>query len=171
MLPIAVDSGVDHRALYNFYTATMVDFIEKERSERSGVTESVGRVLVEGLVRALCCTGGGSDLGPAVYPPLLLLVRSLPLSLQGYLPILRALPINTHSALPHRILTLLIVLEHAPATFDGDLGPEWTDFFMSISDMNRTEQLEEVKTLVAGVWNGVGLRRGYGLLLQWFART
>lgn len=66
-LPKAEEEGVVSRTMLNFWSATLVDFVERLRNEK-GLGENVVKVLVEGFVQALACKRGGADFAVSLYP-------------------------------------------------------------------------------------------------------
>lgn len=110
MLPAAAQSS--HRTLLNFWSATLVEYIERIR--QGGIPDAVVKVLVEGLVTALNVTKSGSDYPTAIYPAVLILVRSVRLAPEPFSVLLDSLAVNQDVNIAHRLITLMIMLDNAP---------------------------------------------------------
>lgn len=106
----ALDENTIHRALLGFWTATLVDLLERSRTTR--VAEGVVKVLVEAFVTTLSRTNTGSEVNAAVYPPLVLLSRSVRLADGPFAAVVEALLTPATGANPsQRVLTLLVLLD------------------------------------------------------------
>lgn len=62
-LPAAAREGNIHPALLTFWTATMVDFLERVRHDQQGRSEELARVLTEGLLECLKSAQEDEQLG------------------------------------------------------------------------------------------------------------
>jgi hypothetical protein len=59
LLPLAKKDGNVHRTLLNFWSATLVDFVERIRGSKKETNEELVKVLTEGFFKAL--EAAGSD--------------------------------------------------------------------------------------------------------------
>ncbi|WRT69783.1 uncharacterized protein IL334_006774 [Kwoniella shivajii] len=134
MVEQAIKEKVVYRALLTFWTATMVDLLEGGNAGK-GVHEGLVKVMVEAFVIILSTPQGGEDVSAAVYPPLVLLTRSVTLAEEAFQAILYALLTPSSGANPsQRMLTLLVTLNDRPG-YNGGLGE------------NAAEHLSKVKQL------------------------
>ncbi|KAJ9119655.1 hypothetical protein QFC22_003365 [Naganishia vaughanmartiniae] len=170
MLAQAEQERAVHRALVNFWGTAILDFVERMRMEKNGIPEPVVKILVEGYIRALSCQHGGPDFAPAIYPSLLLCVRSVPLAAGPFTVILRALSVNRDVDIAHRLITLMIVLEQAPVEFvenkDRDLGEQLDQVLAG----NFKVGAAKVGILINGVRKKFGLVKSVDLLVAWMLR-
>jgi U3 small nucleolar RNA-associated protein 10 len=136
MVQTALEDNTVHRGLLAFWSATMVELIEGERAGE-GVSEGLVKVLVEAFVTILETPKAGQDVNvglsisfsdfhaygqAAVYPPLVLLIRSVRLADGVFLALLSALLSPSSGAEPtQRILTLLFILNERQ-DWEGGLG-------------------------------------------------
>lgn len=136
LVQAAIVEGTVHRGMLAFWSATMVELIESERSGK-GVSEALVKVLVEAFVGILEAPKAGPDVNvrnfspsprvslttqAAVYPPLILLSRSVRLADGPFLALLSALLTPSSGAQPsQRGLTLLFLLNERK-DWDQGLG-------------------------------------------------
>jgi U3 small nucleolar RNA-associated protein 10 len=124
---LALQEGVAHRALLAFWSASIIELLESGRNGK-GVKEGVVVALVEAFVEILYTPGAGQDVNvcrsmlwsswnyiadeqAAVYPPLILLTRTIRLADEPFQAILSALLTPGTGAIgTQRILTLLVLL-------------------------------------------------------------
>ena len=137
---LALQEGVAHRALLAFWSAAIIELLESGRNGK-GIKEGVVIPLVEAFVEVLSTSGAGQDVNvrplpfrstddsafvplphdcpwwqqtdvqAAVYPPLILLTRTVRLADEPFLAILSALLTPGTGAIgTQRILTLLVLL-------------------------------------------------------------
>lgn len=110
-LKTAHTEGCTHRALLAFWSATLVDLLERSRSA-GRVPEGVVKILVEAFVTLLSTPGVSAEVNAAVYPPLVLLTRTVRLADAPFAAILEALLTPSTGAAPsQRVLTLLVLLD------------------------------------------------------------
>lgn len=122
-LKTAHTEGCTHRALLAFWSATLVDLLERSRST-GRVPEGVVKILVEAFVTLLSTPGVSAEVNAAVYPPLVLLARSVRLADAPFAAILEALLTPSTGAAPsQRVLTLLVLLD-ARKGWDQGLGAD-----------------------------------------------
>lgn len=122
-LKIAHTEGCTHRALLAFWSATLVDLLERSRST-GRVPEGVVKILVEAFVTLLSTPGVSAEVNAAVYPPLVLLTRSVRLADAPFAAIVEALLTPSTGASPsQRVLTLLALLD-ARKGWDQGLGAD-----------------------------------------------
>jgi len=123
MVQAALIENTVHRALLAFWTGVMVELLEKSRHGK-GVGEGLVKVLVETFVGILTTNKSGKDVNAAVYPPLILLTRSVVLADEPFSEILSALLApNSGADTSQRILTLLVVLNDRK-DWQGGLGDD-----------------------------------------------
>ncbi|WVQ95966.1 hypothetical protein IAU59_003065 [Kwoniella sp. CBS 9459] len=112
-----------HRALLTFWSAIMVDLLNSANNGK-GVHEGLVKVMVEVFVTILSTPNGGEDVNAAVYPPLVLLTRSVTIVDEAFLAVVSALITPTSGAdASQRILTLLVLLNDRPR-WSGGLGTD-----------------------------------------------
>ena len=70
MVQAAITEGTVHRGLLAFWSATMVELIESERSGK-GVSEALVKVLVEAFVGVLETPKAGPDVNVSTAVPIL----------------------------------------------------------------------------------------------------
>ncbi|WVF68418.1 hypothetical protein IAT40_003183 [Kwoniella sp. CBS 6097] len=117
----AIKEKVVHRALLTFWSAIMVDLLDSAKQGK-GVNEGLVKVMVEVFVTILSTPNGGEDVNAAVYPPLVLLTRSVTLVDEAFAAIVSALITPSSGAdASQRILTLLVILNDRPR-WSGGLG-------------------------------------------------
>ncbi|WWD20373.1 hypothetical protein CI109_104849 [Kwoniella shandongensis] len=117
----AIKEDVVHRALLTFWTATMVDLMETGKQGK-GLEEGLIKLLVETFVVILETPKGGEDVNAAVYPPLVLLTRSITIADGPFQAIVSSLLTPSSLANPsQRMLTLLVILNDRP-TWNSGLG-------------------------------------------------
>ncbi|KAL1412540.1 snoRNA-binding rRNA-processing protein utp10 [Vanrija albida] len=120
----AVDEKTVHRALLAFWTATLVDLLERSRSSSGRISEGVVKVLVETFVTLLSTPNAGPEVNAAVYPPLVLLTRTVHLSDPAFLAVIESLLTpNSGANPPQRLLTLLVILDQRKG-WEGGLGDD-----------------------------------------------
>ncbi|TXT12979.1 hypothetical protein VHUM_01380 [Vanrija humicola] len=121
---VAVDEKTVHRALLAFWTATLVDLLERTRSSNGRIAEGVVKVLVETFVTLLSTPHTGPEVNAAIYPPLVLLTRTVQLSDPAFLAIIESLLTPNSGANPsQRLLTLLVILDQRKG-WEGGLGED-----------------------------------------------
>lgn len=160
MLSKAVEEGAGFRTLFSFWSATMVEFLEKIRGE-GGVPEAVVKALVDGFVRALVIERGGRDYATTIYPALLVFLRSIPLTAAPYTIIIHTLGNNRDVELQHRVLTLMICLEYSPDAWQVDLGERWEKIFSIAKNQDKIGE-----TITIGL-ERYGLERSSRLISIW----
>lgn len=120
----AVKEQTVHRALLAFWTATLVDLLERTRSSNGRIAEGVVKVLVETFVNLLSIPHTGPEVNAAIYPPLVLLTRTVHLSDPAFLAIVESLLTPNSGANPsQRLLTLLVILDQRKG-WEGGLGED-----------------------------------------------
>lgn len=109
----ALNEDVVHRALLAFWSATLVELIQRARTGAGGrMAEGVVKLFVEAFVTLLSTTRAGPEVNAAVYPPLVLLTRTVYLADAPFAAIADALLTPATGADPsQRLLTLLVVLD------------------------------------------------------------
>ncbi|RXK39692.1 hypothetical protein M231_03047 [Tremella mesenterica] len=138
MLRQALQDGVAHRALSGFWTATLTELLENSRASRQSLSDGTVKVLVEACVEVMRFKGAGQDANAAVYPPLLLLCRTVRLADEPFLAILEALITPDSGANPsHRVLTLMVLLEDRKA-LTGGMGEK------AGANLSRIEKLGQI---------------------------
>ncbi|OWZ73272.1 U3 small nucleolar RNA-associated protein 10 [Cryptococcus neoformans] len=136
MVQQAVKEGTVHHALLTFWTATMVDLLEGARHGK-GANEGVVKQLVESFVTLLETPKAGEDVNAAVYPPLVLLTRTVPLADEPFLAIVSSLLTpGTGSNPSQRMLTLLVILNDRHIWPLG-LGEHATENLAKISQLGE----------------------------------
>lgn len=154
MVQQAVKEGTVHHALLTFWTATMVDLLEGARHGK-GANEGVVKQLVESFVTLLETPKAGEDVNvgniwyryrieilifysqAAVYPPLVLLTRTVPLADEPFLAIASSLfTPGTGSNPSQRMLTLLVILNDRHIWPLG-LGEHATENLAKISQLGE----------------------------------
>lgn len=154
MVQQAVKEGTVHHALLTFWTATMVDLLEGARHGK-GANEGVVKQLVESFVTLLETPKAGEDVNvgniwyryrteilifysqAAVYPPLVLLTRTVPLADEPFLAIASSLLTpGTGSNPSQRMLTLLVILNDRHIWPLG-LGEHGTENLAKISQLGE----------------------------------
>ncbi|EAL19068.1 hypothetical protein CNBH1700 [Cryptococcus deneoformans B-3501A] len=136
MVQQAVKEGVVHHALLTFWTATMVDLLEGARHGK-GANEGVVKQLVESFVTLLETPKAGEDVNAAVYPPLVLLTRTVPLADEPFLAIVSSLLTpGTGSNPSQRMLTLLVILNDRH-TWSLGLGEHATENLAKVSQLGE----------------------------------
>ncbi|KAK8849743.1 hypothetical protein IAR55_005078 [Kwoniella newhampshirensis] len=137
MVKTAIKEGVVHRALLTFWTATLVDLLEGGKQGK-GLHEGLVKLLVETFVVILETPSGGEDVNAAVYPPLVLLTRSVSLADGPFQAIVSSLLTpSTGANSSQRMLTLLVILNDR-STWDGGLGENGT------MNLSKIKQLGEI---------------------------
>ncbi|OCF41969.1 hypothetical protein I317_04161 [Kwoniella heveanensis CBS 569] len=132
----AIKEKIVHRALLTFWSAIMVDLLEGAKSGK-GVQEGLVKVMVEVFVTILSTPNGGEDVNAAVYPPLVLLTRSITLVDEAFLAVVSALLTSTSGAdASQRILTLLVVLNDRPS-WSGGLGADASKHLSKIKQLGE----------------------------------
>lgn len=135
MVQAALLEKTVHRAMLGFWSATIVEMLENLRSTNQALSDGTVKTLLEAFVGILSSHAGGEDVNvgatqldfltdiqAAVYPPLLLLSRSVRLADEPFKAVLEALLVTASGANPsHRILTLLVLLNERPG-WQGGLG-------------------------------------------------
>lgn len=155
MLPAAATSS--HRTLLNFWSATFVEYVERVR--QGGIPDQVVKVLVEGLVTALNVKKTGPDYPTAIYPAVLILVRSVRLAAEPFSVLLDSLAVNQDVNVAHRLITLMIMLDNAPeeqVTLNG-----W--------DVVLENDQQNVAALTGGIVRKFALRSALERFLMWTA--
>ncbi|WVQ84520.1 hypothetical protein IAT38_006674 [Cryptococcus sp. DSM 104549] len=137
----AVQEGVVHRALLAFWSAVMVELLEAGKRGK-GVEEGLVKVLVEAFVTVLSLPRGGEDVNAAVYPPLVLLTRSVNLADAPFRALAEALLTPGTLANPsQRMLTLLVILNDRAATSSStgpaDLGEHATVHLAKVKQLGE----------------------------------
>lgn len=123
MIQVALAEKTVHRALLAFWTGVMVELLEKSRNGK-GVGEGLVKVLVETFAGILTTKQSGKDVNAAVYPPLILLTRSVHLADEPFSELLSSLLTPASGAdVSQRILTLLVVLNDRK-DWQGGLGED-----------------------------------------------
>ncbi|WWC65921.1 uncharacterized protein I303_108543 [Kwoniella dejecticola CBS 10117] len=136
MVQIAVKERVVHRALLTFWTATMVDLLEGGKQGKVA-DEGLVKVMVEAFVTILSTKNGGEDVNAAVYPPLVLLTRSINLTDEAFHAIVSSLSTPTSGANPsQRILTMLVILNDRPG-FTAGLGDAASQNLSSVKQLDQ----------------------------------
>lgn len=154
MVQQAVKEGTVHHALLTFWTATMVDLLEGARHGK-GANEGVVKQLVESFVTLLETPKADEDVNvgniwyryrieilifysqAAVYPPLVLLTRTVPLADEPFLAIVSSLLTpGTGSNPSQRMLTLLVILNDRHIWPLG-LGEHATENLAKISQLGE----------------------------------
>lgn len=109
----ALEELTVHRSLLAFWTATLVDLLNRARNGSGGrIPEGTVKILVETFTTLLSTRRAGSEVNAAVYPPLVLLTRSIKLSDAAFSAVLEALLTpNTGAEPSQRVLTLLVILD------------------------------------------------------------
>ncbi|CAK9783229.1 hypothetical protein CC85DRAFT_281973 [Cutaneotrichosporon oleaginosum] len=109
----ALDEGATHRALLAFWSATLVDFIQRARTGAGGrMPEGVVKLLVEAFVGLLSAHKAGPEINAAVYAPLVLLTRTVYLADAPFAAIADALLTPATGADPgQQLLTIIVVLD------------------------------------------------------------
>lgn len=109
----ALDEGVVHRALLAFWSATLVDLIQRARTGAGGrMPEGVVKLFVEAFATLVTTTRAGPEVNAAVYPPLVLLTRTVYLADAPFGVLADALLTPATGADPsQRLLTTLVVLD------------------------------------------------------------
>jgi U3 small nucleolar RNA-associated protein 10 len=109
----ALEEGVTHRALLAFWSATLVDLIQRARTGAGGrMPEGVVKLFVEAFVNLLSAHKAGPEVNAAVYAPLVLLTRTIYLADAPFAAIADALLTPATGADPaQRLLTTLVVLD------------------------------------------------------------
>lgn len=137
MVQSALAEGVVYRGLLAFWSATMVELIETERSGK-GISEALVKVLVEAFVGILETPNGGQDVNvsqscmqyqctqliakAAVYPALILIARSIRLADGPFQALLSALITPKTGAEPsQQVLTVLFLLNERK-DWQGGMG-------------------------------------------------
>ncbi|WWC92888.1 uncharacterized protein L201_007850 [Kwoniella dendrophila CBS 6074] len=137
MVHQAVKEKVVHRALLTFWTATMVDLLG-EGKKGKGVHEGLVKTMVEAFVIILSATHGGEDVNAAVYPPLVLLTRSVTLTDEAFQAIVSSLLTPSSGAnASQRILTLLVILNDRPG-YTAGLGEN------ASQNLSKIKQLDQI---------------------------
>ncbi|WVN90881.1 uncharacterized protein L203_106124 [Cryptococcus depauperatus CBS 7841] len=114
MVQMSINDGSAHRAVLAFWSSTIVDLLEGAR-HGSGLDDKIVKVLVEAFVTMLETPNGGEDVNAAVYPPLVLLTRTVTLADEPFAAIVSSLLTPETGANPsQRLLTLLVVLNDRP---------------------------------------------------------
>ncbi|GMK56611.1 hypothetical protein CspeluHIS016_0304510 [Cutaneotrichosporon spelunceum] len=110
---VALEESVTHRALLAFWSATLVDLIQRARTGAGGrMPEGVVKLLVEAFVNLLSAHKAGPEVNAAVYAPLVLLTRTVYLADEPFTAIADALLTPSTGADPgQRLLTTLVVLD------------------------------------------------------------
>lgn len=139
-----LEENTVHRALLAFWTATLVDLLERARNGAGGrVPEGTVKVLVETFITLLSTRRAGPEVNAAVYPPLVLLSRSIKLSDAPFAAVVEALLTpNTGAEPSQRVLTLLVLL-------DGRKG--WNKGLGSAAASNLAEIPQLGQLLVAAM--------------------
>jgi U3 small nucleolar RNA-associated protein 10 len=107
----ALDEDVVHRALLAFWSASLVDLLERYKTT-GRVPEGVVKILVEAFVTLTSRHAAGPEVNAAVYPPLVLLARCVRLADAPFAAVVEALVTPGTGANPsQRILTLLVLLD------------------------------------------------------------
>jgi U3 small nucleolar RNA-associated protein 10 len=107
----AIDEDVVHRALLAFWSASLVDLLERHKAT-GRVPEGVVKILVEAFVTLVSRHAAGPEVNAAVYPPLVLLARCVRLADAPFAAVVEALLTPGTGANPsQRILTLLVLLD------------------------------------------------------------
>ncbi|BEI90452.1 uncharacterized protein CcaverHIS019_0305220 [Cutaneotrichosporon cavernicola] len=109
----ALEEGVTHRALLAFWSATLVDLIQRARTGAGGrMPEGVVKLLVEAFAFLLSAHKAGPEVNAAVYAPLVLLTRTVYLAEAPFAAIADALLTPATGAdSGQRLLTTLVVLD------------------------------------------------------------
>ncbi|WVR07984.1 hypothetical protein IAU60_005027 [Kwoniella sp. DSM 27419] len=119
----AIKEKVTHRALLTFWTSVMIDLIDGGKAGK-GLPEVLVKSLVETFVIILSMSNSGEDVNAAVYPPLVLLTRSVTLVDDAFLAVVSSLITPSSGANPsQRMLTLLVIFNDRP-TWLGGLGDD-----------------------------------------------
>lgn len=163
MLPQAAAQKALHRSLLTFWSATTVEYVERVRQDRGGIPEAVIKVLVEGLVHALNASSSGPDYSPAIYPALLILIRSVSLASEPYSILLDSVAVDKDVNLAHRLITFMILLEHAPES-SLTLGPAW-------SKVIKEEDEQKTAALIGGIVRKFGLDLALDRVLIWLTKS
>ena len=95
---------------------------------------------------------------------MILFVRSIPLASAPYSAIITSLPLNKDVDMVHKILTLLICLEHAPDAWQLDLGSDWERIFSS------NKQQERISEIIVASSKQFGLERSLKMLTNWMLK-
>ncbi|WVQ66419.1 uncharacterized protein L199_004599 [Kwoniella botswanensis] len=137
MVQQAIKEKIVHRALLTFWTATMVDPLDGGKNGR-GVQEGLVKVMVEAFVTILSTPFAGEDVNAAVYPPLVLLTRSITLTDEAFHAIVSSiLTPNSGANASQRILTLLVILNDRPGYSCG-LGDN------ASQSLSKVKQLDQI---------------------------
>ncbi|ORY34663.1 U3 small nucleolar RNA-associated protein 10 [Naematelia encephala] len=137
-LQLALDSNTVHRPLLAFWSSIMVELLEKARSDKAGINENIVKTLVEAFVGIMSTPGAGTDVNAAVYPPLVLLSRTVQLADAPFAALLGALITPKTGAHPsQRILTTLIILEGRPGWNGGWANEEAAIALATVPDLGR----------------------------------
>nr|XP_019009268.1 uncharacterized protein I206_05916 [Kwoniella pini CBS 10737]OCF48049.1 hypothetical protein I206_05916 [Kwoniella pini CBS 10737] len=137
MVQQAVKEQAVHRSLLTFWTATMVDLVESGKQGK-GIHEGLVKIMVEAFVTILSTKNGGEDVNAAVYPPLVLLTRSVYLTDEAFHALVSSLLTSTSGAnSSQRILTLLVILNDRPGYAAG-LGEH------AAENLSKIKQLDQI---------------------------
>jgi U3 small nucleolar RNA-associated protein 10 len=175
LLPLAKKDGNVHRTLLNFWSATLVDFVERIRGSRKETNEELVKVLTEGFFKALESAGSDEQMQvcdfqmwkPAAgfnisflvqssaLPPLLLFIRSLPLA-EGPFEALFGVVNLTSSPSERAVMVLLSLLDAAPSGFAAE---------SAVKQLRRLDSAS-LGDAVISVASRCSLARGLSLLLS-----
>nr|XP_019043454.1 hypothetical protein I302_08031 [Kwoniella bestiolae CBS 10118]OCF22384.1 hypothetical protein I302_08031 [Kwoniella bestiolae CBS 10118] len=132
----AIKEKVVHRALLTFWTATMVDLLDGAKNGK-GVHEGLVKVMVEVFVTILSTPSAGENVNAAVYPPLVLLSRSVTLTDEAFQAIVSSI-LTPHSGAnaSQRMLTLLVILNDRPG-YTAGLGDHASQHLSKIKQLDQ----------------------------------
>ncbi|ORX37624.1 hypothetical protein BD324DRAFT_650190 [Kockovaella imperatae] len=146
LLKRAHKEGALYRGLMTFWSGTLVDLLDRYQAGKK-VLEGLVKLLVESFVDILTMKNGGPDLNASIYPPLILLTRTVRLADEVFLVLLDAIMTpNTGADPTQRVFTLLFVLEDRGA-WTLELGEQ------GVEKLGRVKQLGEIL---------LGARQRYG---------
>lgn len=132
----AIDEDVVHRALLAFWTASLVDLLERSRTS-GRIPEGVVKILVAAFVTLLSRQGAGPEVSAAVYPPLVLLARCVRLADAPFAAVIEALLTPGTGANPsQRVLTLLVLLDQRKG-WEGGMGQDAAARLVKISQLGE----------------------------------
>lgn len=152
MIEQALAEKVVHRALLTFWSATLVELIQKEQAGTAKTgTEGLVKVLVQAFVGILSTTNAGPDVNvrtfsltiysadqqAAVYPPLILLTRTIRLADGPFLAVLSALLTPSTGADPAQSVLTLLFLLNGRSDWRGGLGDDASAHLAQVKDLGN----------------------------------